>query len=77
MPGGVLYVYHRCGSRNDWGKVQMSAEKDDIRITHSVEASAMSPNPYQDRVDMAMSLFGVLPQTMTLEQANKELLDQI
>lgn len=37
----------------------------------------MSPNPYQDRVDMAMSLFGVLPQTMTLEQANKELLDQI
>lgn len=61
----------------DWGKVQMSAEKDDIRITHSVEASVMSPNPYQDRVDMAMSLFGVLPQTMTLEQANKELLDQI
>lgn len=61
----------------DWGKVQMSAEKDDIRITHSVEASAMSPNPYQDRVDMAMSLFGVLPQTMTLEQANNELLDQI
>ena len=34
-------------------------------------------NPYQDRVDMAKSLFGVLPQSMTLEQANEERLDRI
>lgn len=30
-----------------------------------------------EQLDMARSLFGVLPQTMTLEQANEERLDRI
>ncbi len=29
-------------------------------------------NPYQDRVDVAESLFGVLPNDMTLEEAREK-----
>ena len=34
-------------------------------------------NPYKDRVDMAKSLFGILPADITLEDAQKERLSKI
>ena len=34
-------------------------------------------NPYQDRVDVAKSLFGVLSNDMTLEEAREERLNTI
>ena len=34
-------------------------------------------NPYQDRVDIAKSLFGVLPADVTLEEAREERLNGI
>ncbi len=58
-------------------KYLMLAEKEDIYITRNGKVVAKLSNPYQDRVDMAKSLFGVLPQSMTLEQANEERLDRI
>lgn len=58
-------------------KYLMLAEKEDIYITRNGKVVAKLSNPYQDRVDMAKSLFGVLPQTMTLEQADEERLNQI
>ena len=58
-------------------KYLMLAEKEDIYITRNGKVVAKLSNPYQDRVDMARSLFGVLPQAMTLEQANEERLDRI
>ncbi len=58
-------------------KYLMLAEKEDIYITRNGKVVAKLSNPYQDRVDMAKSLFGVLPQDMTLEQANEERLDRI
>ena len=58
-------------------KYLMLAEKEDIYITRNGKVVAKLSNPYQDRVDMAKSLFGVLPQDMTLEQANEERLDHI
>ena len=58
-------------------KYLMLAEKEDIYITRNGKVVAKLYNPYQDRVDMAKSLFGVLPQTMTLEQADEERLSQI
>jgi hypothetical protein len=37
---------------------------------HTVKSSKQElSNPYQDRVDVAKSLFGVLPADMTLEKA--------
>lgn len=58
-------------------KYLMLAEKEDIYITRNGKVVAKLSNPYQDRVDMAKSLFGILPQAMTLEQANEERLDRI
>ena len=34
-------------------------------------------NPFQDRVDIAKSLFGVIPADVTLDEARKERLDRI
>ena len=58
-------------------KYLMLAEKEDIYITRNGKVVAKLSNPYQDRVDMAKSLFGVLPQSMTLELANEERQDRI
>ena len=39
-------------------KYLMLAEKEDIYITRNGKVVAKLSNPYQDRVDMAKSLFG-------------------
>lgn len=47
----------------------MLAETEDIYITRNGKAVAKLSNPYQDRADVAKSLFGVLSSDMTLEEA--------
>lgn len=44
----------------------------DIYITRNGKIISKLTNPFQDRVDIAKSLFGVLPADMTLEDAPKE-----
>jgi antitoxin (DNA-binding transcriptional repressor) of toxin-antitoxin stability system len=58
-------------------KYLMLAETEDIYITHNGKVVAKLSNPYQDRVDVAKSLFGVLPTDMTLEEAQTERLNKI
>ena len=58
-------------------KYLLLAETEDIYITRNGKVIAKLSNPYQDRVDVAKSLFGSIPSDMTLEQAKKERLDQI
>ena len=53
------------------------AETEDIYITRNGKVIAKLSNPYQDRVDIAKSLFGVLPSDVTLEDAKKERLEKI
>ena len=48
------------------------AEKEDIYITKNGKVVAKLSSPYQDRVDTAKSLFGVLPADITLEEAKAE-----
>ena len=49
-----------------------------IFITKNGKVVAKLSNPYQDRVDMAKSLFGILPADITLEEeAKTERLNQI
>ena len=55
----------------------MLAETEDIYITRNGKVVAKLSNPYQDRVDVAKSLFGVLPNDMTLEEAREERLNTI
>lgn len=53
-------------------KYLMLAEKEDIYITRNGKVVAKLTNPYQDRVDMAKSLFGVLPADITLEESKRK-----
>ena len=59
------------------GKYLMLAEKEDVYITKNGKVVAKLTNPFQDRVDMAKSLFGILPADMTLEEAREERLSKI
>ena len=53
-------------------KYLLMAEHEDVYITRNGKIVAKLSNPFQDRVDVAKSLFGILPQTMTLEEAMDE-----
>lgn len=59
------------------GKYLSLAETEDIFITKNGKIIAKLSNPYQDRVDIAKSLFGILPTDITLEEAYQERLSQI
>ena len=59
------------------GKYLSMAETEDIYITRNGKVIAKLTNPNQDRVDMAKSLFGIIPNDITLEEAREERLSQI
>ena len=59
------------------GKYLLLAETEDIYITRNGKIIAKLTNPNQNRVDMAKSLFGIIPADITLEDARKERLNQI
>lgn len=59
------------------GKYLMLAEEEDIYITKNGKVIAKLTNPYQNRVDMARSLFGILPSDTTLEELQEERLGKI
>lgn len=61
----------------DLGKYLLMAEREDIYITQNGKIVAKLSNPYQDCVDIARSLFGIIPDEMTLEEARKERLGEI
>ncbi len=59
------------------GKYLMLSETEDIYITKNGKVVAKLTNPNQDRVDIANSLFGILPADITVEEAIDERLDKI
>jgi len=59
------------------GKYLLLAESEDIYITKNGKVVAKLSNPNQDRVDVAKSLFGVIPQKITLEESREERLSKI
>ena len=63
--------------KQNLSKYLLMAEREDIYITRNGKVVAKLSNPYQDRVDMAKSLFGILPGDMTIEQAHSERLDRV
>lgn len=63
--------------KENLSKYLLLAEKEDVYITRNGKVVAKLTNPYQNRVDMAKSLFGILPADITLEDAQKERLDKI
>ena len=58
-------------------KYLLLSATEDIFITKNGKIVSKLTNPFQDRVDLAKSLFGVIPDGITLEEAKKERLDNI
>ena len=63
--------------KQNLSKYLLLAEKEDVFITRNGKVIAKLTTPYQDRVDMAKSLFGILPGGMTIGQARDERLSSI
>lgn len=63
--------------KENLSKYLLMAEKEDIYITRNGKVVAKLTNPYQDRLSMVESLFGSVPDTLTLEQASEERRAQI
>jgi antitoxin (DNA-binding transcriptional repressor) of toxin-antitoxin stability system len=63
--------------KTNFRKYLLLAATEDIYITRNGKTIAKLTNPYQDRLDIAESLFGSVPATMTLEEAREERLDHI
>ena len=63
--------------KSNLGKYLLLAFTEDIYITRNGKVVAKLTNPYQERVDIAKSLFGIIPKDVTLEEAKEEKLNQI
>ena len=63
--------------KTNLSKYLILAAKEDVFITQYGKIVAKLTNPFQKRVEIAESLFGILPQTMTLEEVRKERLNEI
>ena len=63
--------------KTNLSKYLLLASQEDVFITQYGKIVAKLTNPFQNRVEIAESLFGILPQTMTMEEVRKERLDEI
>ena len=58
--------------KNNLGKYLLLSATEDIFITKNGKVVAKLVNPYQDRVETARSLFGILSEDADLEAAREE-----
>ena len=61
--------------KKNMGKYLLMAEKEDVYITKKMIAKLTSP--FQNKMEIAESLFGILPKDMTLEEAERERREKI
>lgn len=58
--------------KNNLGKYLLLSATEDVFITKNGKIVAKLTNPYQDRVQIAKSLFGILPENADIEESKKE-----
>ncbi len=58
--------------KNNLGKYLLLSATEDVFITKNGKIVAKLTNPYQDRVQTAKSLFGILPENADIEESKKE-----
>ena len=63
--------------KENLSKYLILAQSEDVFITKNGKVVAKLTNPFQNRVDTAKSLFGVIPNDITLEEAKEERLSKI
>ncbi len=59
------------------GKYLLLAATEDVFITQYGRVVAKLTNPFQDRREIAESLFGILPRTTSYEEAREERLEEL
>ena len=63
--------------KKNLGKYLLIAESKDVFISRNGKIIAKLSNPNQDKVEIAKSLFGIIPSNMTLEEAREDRLNHI
>lgn len=63
--------------KENLSKYLLLSATEDIYITKNGKVVSKLSNPFQDRVEIARSLFGSVPATMTLEEAREERLSRV
>lgn len=63
--------------KTNLSKYLLLSATEDIYITRNGKVISKLTNPFQPRVDIAKSLFGVIPSDITLEDAREERLNKI
>lgn len=58
--------------KNNLGKYLILSATEDVFITKNGKVVAKLTNPYQDRVETAKSLFGILPKDVDAEETKRE-----
>jgi prevent-host-death family protein len=76
VQGGIIMFISATEFKNNLGKYLTLAAKEDIYITKNGKSIAKLTSPTHDKVEMAKSLFGILPGDASLEQAREERLSR-
>ena len=63
--------------KSNLSKYLLLSATEDIFITRNGKVISKLTNPFQERVDVAKSLFGILPADITVEEARAERLKKI
>lgn len=63
--------------KTNLSKYLLLSATEDIYITRNGKVISKLTNPFQERVDVAKSLFGILPNDLSLEEAKEERLGNI
>ena len=63
--------------KSNLSKYLLLSATEDIFITRNGKIVSKLTNPFQERVDIAKSLFGILPSEASLEEAVEERLSKI
>ena len=58
--------------KNNLGKYLLLSAKEDVFITKNGKIVAKLTNPHQDRVEVAKSLFGIVPKDADQNEAKEE-----
>ena len=63
--------------KTNLSKYLLLSATEDIYITRNGKVISKLTNPFHERVDVAKSLFGILPNDVSLEEAKEERLGSI
>lgn len=75
--GGFCMSITATELKTNLSKYLLLSATEDIYITRNGKVISKLTNPFQERVDVAKSLFGILPRELSLERAKEERIEKI